>query len=79
MDETLFHKFTQHNNLQAELLGTGDAELVEVIAVFPSCAKFYLKFYTGFQQGWVLGSRSRWKRSQRTWEMPGEAENQAPW
>ncbi|KAF9556033.1 hypothetical protein CPC08DRAFT_642018 [Agrocybe pediades] len=30
MDETLFHKFTQHADLQAELLATGDAELVEV-------------------------------------------------
>lgn len=30
MDEALFHKFTQHSDLQAELLGTGDAELVEV-------------------------------------------------
>jgi len=29
MDETLFHKFTQHPDLQAELLGTGDAELIE--------------------------------------------------
>lgn len=30
MDEALYHKFTQHSDLQAELLGTGDAELVEV-------------------------------------------------
>lgn len=30
MDETLFHKFTQHADLLAELLATGDAELVEV-------------------------------------------------
>lgn len=30
MDETLFHKFTQHADLQADLLGTGDAELIEV-------------------------------------------------
>ncbi|KAF8972245.1 hypothetical protein BDZ97DRAFT_1901350 [Flammula alnicola] len=29
MDETLFHKFTQHAVLQAELLATGDAELIE--------------------------------------------------
>jgi len=29
MDETLFYKFTQHPNLRAELLGTGDAELIE--------------------------------------------------
>jgi len=29
MDEALFHKFTQHSDLQAELLGTGDAELIE--------------------------------------------------
>jgi predicted NAD-dependent protein-ADP-ribosyltransferase YbiA (DUF1768 family) len=36
MDEALFHKFTQHSDLQAELLGTGDAELIEVdpICVF---------------------------------------------
>ena len=35
MEETLFYKFTQHADLRAELLGTGDAELVEVSAVFP--------------------------------------------
>jgi len=29
MDEALFHKFTQHSDLLAELLGTGDAELIE--------------------------------------------------
>ncbi|EGN95185.1 hypothetical protein SERLA73DRAFT_187512 [Serpula lacrymans var. lacrymans S7.3] len=29
MDETLYHKFTQHNDLLAELMGTGNAELVE--------------------------------------------------
>ncbi|XP_006459620.1 hypothetical protein AGABI2DRAFT_191527 [Agaricus bisporus var. bisporus H97] len=29
MDEVLYHKFTQHNDLRAELLATGDAELVE--------------------------------------------------
>jgi len=29
MDETLWHKFTQHANLKEELLATGDAELVE--------------------------------------------------
>lgn len=30
MDETLWHKFTQHSDLKEELLATGDAELVEV-------------------------------------------------
>lgn len=30
MDVTLYHKFTQHSNLKAELLATGNAELVEV-------------------------------------------------
>jgi diaminohydroxyphosphoribosylaminopyrimidine deaminase/5-amino-6-(5-phosphoribosylamino)uracil reductase len=30
MEETIFHKFTQHSDLRAELLATGDAELVEV-------------------------------------------------
>ncbi|KAJ2917349.1 hypothetical protein MD484_g3081, partial [Candolleomyces efflorescens] len=29
MEEALWHKFTQHADLQAELLGTGDAELIE--------------------------------------------------
>ncbi|KAF8808607.1 DUF1768-domain-containing protein [Phlegmacium glaucopus] len=29
MEVTLYHKFTQHFDLQAELLGTGDAELIE--------------------------------------------------
>ena len=33
MDETLWHKFTQHRDLREELLATGDAELVEVRAV----------------------------------------------
>jgi len=31
MDETLWHKFTQHLDLKEELLMTGDAELVEVL------------------------------------------------
>lgn len=35
MDITLWHKFTQHPDLKAELLATGDAELVEVY-VFPA-------------------------------------------
>lgn len=30
MDLALYHKFRQHRDLQAELLGTGSAELVEV-------------------------------------------------
>jgi len=30
MDTVLFHKFTQHRDLKRELLGTGDAELIEV-------------------------------------------------
>jgi len=30
MDETLGYKFTQHADLKAELLSTGDAELIEV-------------------------------------------------
>jgi predicted NAD-dependent protein-ADP-ribosyltransferase YbiA (DUF1768 family) len=34
MDEVLWHKFTQHLDLKAELLGTGDAELVEVRVLF---------------------------------------------
>ncbi|KXN81223.1 Swarming motility protein YbiA [Leucoagaricus sp. SymC.cos] len=29
MDEAIYHKFTQHSDLRAELLATGDAELVE--------------------------------------------------
>ncbi|KAF9479966.1 hypothetical protein BDN70DRAFT_806074 [Pholiota conissans] len=33
MDETLFHKFTQHADLRDELLATGDAELVEVTMI----------------------------------------------
>jgi predicted NAD-dependent protein-ADP-ribosyltransferase YbiA (DUF1768 family) len=37
MEEALFHKFTQHADLQAELLATGDAELVEV-----PCSSYYL-------------------------------------
>lgn len=30
MDEAIYHKFAQHSDLRTELLGTGDAELVEV-------------------------------------------------
>lgn len=30
MDDVLWHKFTQHEDLKRELLATGDAELVEV-------------------------------------------------
>jgi hypothetical protein len=33
MDETLWHKFTQHHELREELLATGDAELVEVFSI----------------------------------------------
>ena len=42
MDETLYHKFTQHRNLLTELLGTGDAELISV-NIFVSIANWYLK------------------------------------
>jgi len=41
MDVTLFHKFTQHADLQAELLGTGDAELVEVYHLHTLIALIY--------------------------------------
>lgn len=34
MEEAIFHKFTQHPDLLAELLATGDAELVEVSISF---------------------------------------------
>ena len=39
MDTVLFHKFTQHRDLKRELLGTGDAELIEVRLSFlaPVC------------------------------------------
>ena len=75
MDETLLHKFTQHRNLQTELLGTGDAELIEV-NIFCLFSQLVLKSCEGFGQGYVLGSRTQLKRSKRTWEMLGEAENQ---
>lgn len=58
MDEALFHKFTQHADLQAELLGTGDAELIEV---GPNvCFHFYFctNGSAGLRQGCILGSRS---------------------
>ena len=41
MDETLYHKFTQHRNLLTELLGTGDAELI-LVNIFVSKANWYL-------------------------------------
>lgn len=34
MDEALWHKFTQHDDLKRELLATGDAELIEVMDYF---------------------------------------------
>lgn len=39
MEEALWHKFTQHADLRAELLGTGDAELIEVRKLFSSNAQ----------------------------------------
>jgi len=56
MDESLYHKFTQHNDLRAELLATGDAELVEVghsRCYDPSTEMDYI----GFRQGLFLGYR----------------------
>lgn len=38
MDETLWHKFNQHADLQAELLATGNAILIEVCAMSCSSA-----------------------------------------
>ena len=32
MNTVVYHKFTQHRDLRRELLGTGDAELIEVRA-----------------------------------------------
>lgn len=43
MDEVLYLKFTQHLDLQQELLATGDAELVEVR--FP---RVLLRYATAF-------------------------------
>lgn len=37
MEEALWHKFNQHRDLKAELLNTGDAELVEVRLVRLFC------------------------------------------
>jgi predicted NAD-dependent protein-ADP-ribosyltransferase YbiA (DUF1768 family) len=34
MDDVLWHKFTQHEDLERELLATGDAVLIEVNASF---------------------------------------------
>jgi hypothetical protein len=79
MDETLLYKFTQHADLQAELLDTGDADLIEVnINILSPLGNLVFKSDKGFRQGCVLGTRIRWKRSQRTGEMPEEAENQTP-
>jgi len=60
MDEALYHKFTQHNDLRAELLATGDAELVEVghsRCYDPSTEMDYI----GLRQGLFLGYRGRWE------------------
>jgi len=44
MEEAIFHKFTQHADLLAELLATGDAELVEV-------SSLSIKIYSTAQRG----------------------------
>lgn len=41
MEETLWHKFTQHQDLREELLATGDAELVEVCFVLDKTKSTY--------------------------------------
>ena len=51
MEEALWHKFTQHPDLQAELLGTGDAELIEAsltIYLRIECNLTFAERFTGF-------------------------------
>lgn len=58
MDEALWHKFTQHLGLQAELLATGDAELVEVWTPLfspPIAQTDYWGCCSGLRQGCLLG------------------------
>lgn len=49
MDVTLWHKFTQHDDLRAELLATGDAELVEVPVNISKPPKYRADLIAGFR------------------------------
>ena len=55
MEVTLRLKFTQHADLRAMLLGTRDAELVEVRCLAP--ITLLLIKYLGLPKGLLLGSR----------------------
>jgi len=58
MEIALRLKFTQHPDLKAMLLGTGDAELIEACLVLdPFCA--CIDFHTGLSEGLFLGKGRR--------------------
>ena len=45
MEEALWHKFAQHDDLKRELLATGDAELIEVMNYFLNAGLFVADRY----------------------------------
>lgn len=57
MEIALRLKFTQHPDLKALLLGTGDADLIEVRGA-PSIRPALDSFALGFTTGLFLGNRS---------------------
>jgi len=60
MDETLWHKFTQHSDLKEELLSTGDAELVEVCDLTKQSCLTLMVFQDSDKDAfWGVGSDRR--------------------
>lgn len=55
MEDALWHKFNQHSDLKAELLSTGNAELIEVSRCDWPNQNDGKHYCTGFGQGCILG------------------------
>lgn len=60
MEETIYHKFTQHADLLKELLDTGNAELVEVrhrsCSFYKNSANFFLPQDSDKDAFWGVGA-----------------------
>ena len=57
MEVAIWHKFSQHRDLKEELLGTGDADLIEVCCYHllpPRVRDIHIE-NTEFRQGPILG------------------------
>lgn len=59
MEIALRLKFTQHPDLKAMLLGTGDAELVEACLVIGPIFFGFVELQTGLPKGLFLGKGRR--------------------